>query len=112
MSLRRASTFFLPPPQVWLHWRRCRAMGGPESRPGARSHGSLLDPARRVPVPLRVLLADDHVLVRDGTKITLEVSGFTIVGEASEGREAVKMARELKPDAAAFDVSMPGLNGA
>jgi DNA-binding NarL/FixJ family response regulator len=64
-----------------------------------------------VPVPLRVLLADDHVLVRDGIKVTLEVNGFTIVGEASEGREAVKMVRELKPDVAVFDVSMPGLNG-
>jgi len=62
-------------------------------------------------VPLRVLLADDHVLVRDGIKVTLEVNGFTIVGEASEGREAVKMVRELKPDVAVFDVSMPGLNG-
>jgi DNA-binding NarL/FixJ family response regulator len=64
-----------------------------------------------VPVPLRVLLADDHVLVRDGIKVTLEVNGFNIVGEASEGREAVKMVRELKPDVAVFDVSMPGLNG-
>ena len=62
-------------------------------------------------MPLRVLLADDHVLVRDGIKVTLEVNGFTIVGEASEGREAVKMVRELKPDVAVFDVSMPGLNG-
>jgi len=62
-------------------------------------------------VPLRVLLADDHVLVRDGIKITLESNGLTIVGEASEGREAVKMVRDLKPDVAVFDVSMPGLNG-
>jgi two-component system, NarL family, response regulator NreC len=62
-------------------------------------------------VPIRVLLADDHELVRDGIKITLESNGLTIVGEASEGREAVKMARDLKPDVAVFDVSMPGLNG-
>ncbi|TMQ58383.1 MAG: response regulator transcription factor [Candidatus Eisenbacteria bacterium] len=62
-------------------------------------------------MPLRVLLADDHVLVRDGIKITLESNGLTIVGEASEGREAVKMVRDLKPDVAVFDVSMPGLNG-
>jgi len=62
-------------------------------------------------VPLRVLLADDHVLVRDGIKVTLEANGLSIVGEASEGREAVKMVRELKPDVAIFDVSMPGLNG-
>jgi len=62
-------------------------------------------------VPLRVLLADDHVLVRDGIKTTLESNGLSIVGEASEGREAVKMLRDLKPDVAVFDVSMPGLNG-
>jgi DNA-binding NarL/FixJ family response regulator len=62
-------------------------------------------------VPTRVLLADDHVLVRDGIKITLEANGFLIVGEASEGREAVRMVRELNPDVAVFDVSMPGLNG-
>jgi len=62
-------------------------------------------------VPTRVLLADDHVLVRDGIKITLEANGFKIVVEASEGREAVQMVRDLKPDVAVFDVSMPGLNG-
>jgi two-component system response regulator NreC len=69
------------------------------------------DPRLGEPVPLRVLLADDHVLVRDGIKTTLEANGLSIVGEASEGREAVKMVRELKPDVAIFDVSMPGLNG-
>jgi len=68
-------------------------------------------PAYGEPVPTRVLLADDHVLVRDGIKITLEANGLTIVGEASEGREAVRMVRDLKPDVAVFDVSMPGLNG-
>jgi two-component system response regulator NreC len=62
-------------------------------------------------VSLRIFLADDHVLVRDGIRVTLEVNGLTIVGEASDGREAVKMVRELKPDVAIFDVSMPGLNG-
>ena len=62
-------------------------------------------------MPTRVLLADDHVLVRDGIKITLEANGFQIVGEASEGREAVRMVRELNPEVAVFDVSMPGLNG-
>ena len=87
-------------------------MGGPESRPeSSEPRIPSSTPRWRVPVPLRVLLADDHVLVRDGIKVTLEVNGFTIVGEASEGREAVKMVRELKPDVAVFDVSMPGLNG-
>lgn len=62
-------------------------------------------------MPTRVLLADDHVIVRDGIKITLEANGFQIIGEASEGREAVQMVRDLNPDVAVFDVSMPGLNG-
>jgi DNA-binding NarL/FixJ family response regulator len=62
-------------------------------------------------VPLRILLADDHVLVREGIRATLEVNGLTIVGEASEGREAVRMVHELNPDVAVFDVSMPELNG-
>jgi len=69
------------------------------------------DPRLGEQVPLRVLLADDHILVRDGIKVTLEANGLSIVGEASEGREAVKMVRDLKPDVAVFDVSMPGLNG-
>ena len=47
-------------------------------------------------MPTRVLLADDHVLVRDGIKITLEANGFQIVGEASEGREAVRSFQELQ----------------
>jgi two-component system response regulator NreC len=67
-------------------------------------------PLWSVPV-LRILLADDHVLVRDGIKITLETNGFEIIGEAADGREAIRMVRELQPDVAVFDVSMPGLNG-
>lgn len=60
---------------------------------------------------LRVLLADDHVLVREAIKITLEANGLAVIGEASDGREAIRMVGELKPDIAVFDVSMPGLNG-
>lgn len=62
-------------------------------------------------MPLRILLVDDHVLVREGIKGTLEWSGLVVVGEASEGREAVRLARELRPDIAVFDIGLPGLNG-
>lgn len=59
----------------------------------------------------RVLLADDHAIVRDGLKSVLVSEGFEIAAEASDGREAVLLARKLRPDAAVLDVSMPSLNG-
>jgi len=62
-------------------------------------------------MPLRILLVDDHVLVREGIKGTLESSGLNVVGEASDGREAVRLARDLRPDIAVFDIGMPWLNG-
>ena len=60
---------------------------------------------------LRIVLADDHILVREGIKATLESNGLKIVGETSDGREAVRLATELQPDVAVFDIGMPGLNG-
>ncbi len=62
-------------------------------------------------MPLRVLLADDHELVRQGLRALLERHGFAIVGEAAEGRTAVTLASELQPDIAVLDVAMPMLNG-
>lgn len=62
--------------------------------------------------PIRILLADDHHIMRDGLRMLLErQSGFTVVAEASDGREAVRMAQELRPDVAIMDIAMPGLNG-
>lgn len=62
-------------------------------------------------MPLRVLLADDHELVRQGLRALLERHGFAIVGEAAEGRTAVTLASKLQPDIAVLDVAMPTLNG-
>jgi len=59
----------------------------------------------------RVLLADDHAIVRNGIKHILVQEGFTVVGEAANGRDAVQMAKELRPDIAILDFSMPLLNG-
>jgi DNA-binding NarL/FixJ family response regulator len=59
-----------------------------------------------------ILIADDHELVRKGIRTVLEVrSGWQVVAEASDGREAVKKTQELKPQVAILDISMPLLNG-
>lgn len=58
-----------------------------------------------------VLIADDHEIVRAGVRNLLESGGYACCGEASNGREAVKMAEELQPDVAILDVTMPELNG-
>ena len=60
---------------------------------------------------MRILLADDHVIVRQGLKALLEKEKFEIVAEASDGREAVRLARMLKPDLTVMDVGMPLMNG-
>jgi two-component system response regulator NreC len=60
---------------------------------------------------LRILIADDHAVVRQGFRALLEREGFDVVGEAVNGQEAVRLAGELKPDIALLDVSMPLLNG-
>ena len=61
---------------------------------------------------LRLLLADDHALVRAGMLALLsELPGVTVVAETGDGREALRLIRERKPDIALLDISMPGLNG-
>jgi two-component system response regulator NreC len=63
-------------------------------------------------LPIRVLLADDHGIVRKGLRSTIESEGgFEVVAEASNGREAVRLAEQLKPDIAIVDIAMPQLNG-
>jgi DNA-binding NarL/FixJ family response regulator len=62
--------------------------------------------------PIRVILADDHTLVRAGMRALLEkLPKVVVVGEASEGREALTLVREHQPDVVLMDISMPGLNG-
>jgi DNA-binding NarL/FixJ family response regulator len=62
-------------------------------------------------MPLRILLADDHQMVRQHVRALLEEEGCEVVGEASDGRDAVQLTRRLRPDLAILDVSMPVLNG-
>jgi DNA-binding NarL/FixJ family response regulator len=59
----------------------------------------------------RVLLADDHQIVREGLRGLLEKAGHEVIGEASDGREALRLVRTLNPDVAVLDMSMPLLNG-
>ena len=61
--------------------------------------------------PLSVVLADDHAIWRGGVRSLLEDTEFHIVGEAASGREAVQIARELKPDIVLLDIRMAGGDG-
>jgi two-component system response regulator NreC len=61
--------------------------------------------------PLRILLADDHVIFRQGIRTLLERHGFEIVAEAGDGREAIQLAKEVNPDVAILDLAMPHLSG-
>ena len=60
---------------------------------------------------LRVLVADDHRLFRQGVSGILRAGGFEVVGEAADGEQAVAMAMELSPDVVLMDIRMPKLNG-
>jgi two-component system response regulator NreC len=61
---------------------------------------------------LRILIAEDHVSVREGFKFIIESQAdMEVIGEAGDGRAAVEMAGELKPDIVLMDISMPNLNG-
>ncbi|MBN1440236.1 MAG: response regulator transcription factor [Anaerolineales bacterium] len=62
--------------------------------------------------PLRILVADDHRIVREGLRLILESrEEFTLVGEAADGGEAVRLAEELRPDVILMDLRMPGMDG-
>ena len=62
--------------------------------------------------PIRILLADDHTVMRSGLRLLLErQKDFQVVGEAADGREAVELAEKLSPDVVVIDVAMPRLNG-
>jgi len=61
---------------------------------------------------IRILLADDHTVVRKGLRLLLETQpGFSVIADAADGREAVALAEKLAPDVVVMDVAMPTLNG-
>jgi DNA-binding NarL/FixJ family response regulator len=62
--------------------------------------------------PIRVLLADDHKLIRAGLRLVVDQQpDLSVVGEADDGRQAVELAKSLKPDVVVMDIGMPNLNG-
>lgn len=62
--------------------------------------------------PIRVLLADDHALVRAGIRALVQnLAGVEVVAEAADGREALHLVKVHQPDVVLLDISMPGLNG-
>jgi DNA-binding NarL/FixJ family response regulator len=81
-------------------------------KPGATGSGEpVASPTSKRPA-LRVLLVDDHLLVRCRTRQQLEdIPDLQVVGEAVDGFEAVALTRTLSPDLVLMDVSMPGLDG-
>jgi len=66
----------------------------------------------RRPQPVRIVIADDHPIFRDGLRRLLEAeSDLKVIGEACDGTEAVRMARQLKPDIMLLDLAMPRMPG-
>jgi DNA-binding NarL/FixJ family response regulator len=72
------------------------------------THPTTAPGARRT---IRVLLVDDHRMLREGLRRSIESYGFEVVGEAADGEAAVRMAAALQPDVALLDVTMPVLDG-
>jgi DNA-binding NarL/FixJ family response regulator len=60
---------------------------------------------------IRILLADDHVVVRQGVRVLLEQAGMVVIGEAADGLEALRLAHTHTPEVALLDIAMPHLNG-
>lgn len=63
-------------------------------------------------MPIQILIAEDHAIVREGVRLILAAQpDIEVVGEATNGHEAIAMACDLRPDAVCMDISMPGIDG-
>ena len=63
------------------------------------------------PVPPTVLIVDDHAAFRESSRALLESEGFTVVGEAAEGRSALAQVRSVRPDVVLLDIQLPDVDG-
>lgn len=80
--------------------------------PAPMNTGSMTQlPARNEALPVRALLVDDYALFRAGLRRALTALGICIVGEASTGRDAVRLAKQLRPDVVVMDPDMPATDG-
>src|SRR5690242_867805 len=85
---------------------------GSAARPAKARHCRSAFPCRtRRRCHLRVLLADDHGIVRRGLRSLIEEAGLCVVAEAADGLEALRLTEELKPDLLVLDIGMPRLSG-
>ncbi len=78
--------------------------------PGDRGVGEGT-PSGEASEPVRLLIADDHTMLREALRRAMDGAGFTVVGEAADGEEAIRLSAEFHPDVVLMDVSMPVLDG-
>lgn len=78
---------------------------------GGAERTAAVEPSRAGEAPPRVLLADDHGMIREGLRMILETHGVVVVGEAGDGAAAICNAAALRPDVVVMDLRMPGIDG-
>src|SRR5512147_567042 len=86
-------------------------MVGLRRQPGPHPSGATHPDQRGFRVSIRLMLADDHRMLREGLRRSMIDQGFDVVGEACDGDEAIRLADELRPEVILMDVTMPEVDG-